>query len=170
MKRPNWLSPRGHEYHNRWLIHLTLLVGLGIDSLSWSAPWGNAIPDVTPMILLYWVMALSNSNFFITAFLFGLFHDVIYHAGFGSYAMIYLLMVYPMLQVRLQLRNKTLLQMAWFIGLWLVLHQVLVWLMTPAKNGIGFDLSFWLAALMGMMLWPLLFISLRSLRRRAHIR
>jgi rod shape-determining protein MreD len=159
-----------HQSHNRWLVFATLLLGVLLDSISWPSGWGVVVPDVTPLILLYWVMALANSNFLITAFFFGLLHDVLYHTGMGTYALIYCLMVYPLLHVRLQLRNKTLLQMALFMGGWMLVHQLLVWLITPANHLAAHNIAFWLAALVSALIWPLIFILLRTLRRNAHIR
>lgn len=52
-----------HQSHNRWLVFATLLFGVLFDSISWPNGWGVVVPDVTPLILLYWVMALANSNF-----------------------------------------------------------------------------------------------------------
>lgn len=169
MKKVNWFAAQ-HRSNNRWIVFVTLLAGVLLDSISWSANWGVVVPDITPLILLYWVMALANSNFIITAFFFGLLHDVLYHTGMGTYALIYCILVYPMLHVRLQLRNKTLLQMALFIGSWMFAHQLLIWLATPAKHIAGENIAFWLAALVAAFLWPLIFILLRTLRRNAHVR
>jgi rod shape-determining protein MreD len=169
MKTLRWLASQ-HQSHNRWLVLMTLLFGVLFDSISWSSSWGMAFPDLTPLILLYWVMALANSNFLLTAFFFGILHDVLYHTGLGTYALIYCLLVYPMLHVRLQLRNKTLLQISLFIGVWMLAHQLLVWLITPANHLAGQNIAFWLAALVSALLWPLIFMLLRTLRRNAHIR
>lgn len=169
MKTIKWLGAP-HLSHNRWVVFATLLLGVLLDSISWSADWGVVVPDVTPLILLYWVMALANSNFLATAFFFGLLHDVLYHTGMGTYALIYCLLVYPMLHVRLQLRNKTLLHMSFFIGSWMLVHQLLIWFITPANHVAGHNLAFWLAALVGALLWPLIFILLRTLRRNALVR
>lgn len=154
--------------HNRWIVISTLLFGLAFDSISWHTDINGLIPNLTPLILLYWVMALSPSNFLPTAFMFGLLHDVLFHTGLGTYALIYVLLVYPMLHFRLQLRNKSLLQISLFIGLWIVAHQLLVWLF--AKPGAMSQINFWLAPLVATLLWPLVFISLRTLRRYASIR
>lgn len=169
MNRLKWFAKQ-HQSHHRWLVFATLLFGVLLDSISWPTSWGMIVPDVTPLILLYWVMALASSNFLVTAFFFGLLHDVLYHTGMGTYALIYCLMIYPMLHVRLQLRNKTLLQMALFMGVWMLIHQLLVWLMTPANQMATQNMAFWLAALVSALIWPLIFILLRTLRRNAHIR
>lgn len=161
--------PSYDAVHNRWLVVLTLLAGLLLDSISWPRPWGLAVPDLTPLILLYWVMALANSNFLLTAFVFGILHDVLYHTGLGTYALIYLLMVYPMLHVRLQLRNKTLLHMSLFLGLWMLGHQLLAWLLTPASMTGSSNPAYWLAAATAMLIWPALFQLLRTIRRSAKI-
>jgi rod shape-determining protein MreD len=169
MKKLSWL-PAHHLIHNRWVVFASLLFGVLLDSISWPSPLGLIIPDVTPLILFYWVMALANSNFLLTAFFFGLLHDVLYHTGMGTYALIYCLLVYPLLHVRLQVRNKTLLHMSLFMGMWMLAHQLLVWLLTPANHIAGQHASFWLASLLSVLLWPLLFILLRVLRRNAFVR
>jgi rod shape-determining protein MreD len=157
-----------HQRH--WVIWLTLLLGIIIDSFNWPAHWSAAIPDLTPLVLLYWVMAIAQRNFIITAVILGIAHDVLYHSSLGSHALIYLALLYPMLFIRLQLRNGTLFQMSLIVGLWMLAHQVLSWLLHLGRIGSEQQLSFWLASLVAMLLWPLLFISLRSLRRHMRVR
>jgi rod shape-determining protein MreD len=169
MKRLRWLNNQ-HTSYRRWIVFATLLLGVLLDSISWPMPWGIAVPDITPLILLYWVMALANSNFLLTAFFFGLLHDVLYHTGMGTYALIYCLLIYPLLHVRLQIRNKTLLQISFFMGIWMFMHQLLVWLLTPANYVADQNSAFWLSVVVSVFLWPLIFISLRTLRRNMHIR
>lgn len=165
----DWL-PFYIETHNRWLLVLTLLVGLLLDSIAWPRPWGVSVPDITPLILLYWVLALEKNNFIVTTFVLGILHDALYHTGLGTYALIYLVLIYPMLHLRLQIRNKTLFQMSLIVGVWLAVHQALVWLLTPAIHMKEQLVYFTYAIIVGMMLWPSLFLLLRALRRSAKIR
>lgn len=166
----NWL-PTHIETHNRWLVWITLSFGVLIDSISWSKSITLIIPDVTPLILLYWVLALERSNFLFTAVILGLFHDVLYHTHLGSYSLIYILLIYPVLHTRLQIRNLTLLQISLLIAPWFALHQLLVWLLTTASNlSTDFLLYFASAVLTATVMWPFLFTTLRGIRRSAKIR
>lgn len=169
MKKIRWL-PSQQDSHNRWVVFSSLLMGVLLDSISWSGDWGVAIPDVTPLILLYWVMAIATNNFLVTAFFFGLLHDVLYHTGMGTYALIYCFLLYPMLHLRLQIRNKTLVQMSLFIGVWMLAHQVLVWLITPANHLAMENIAFWFAIPISILLWSFIFLSLRVLRRNMNVR
>lgn len=157
-----------HQHH--WVIWLTLIVGLILDSLNWPSSWGYAVPDVTPLILLYWVMAIAQRNFIITALLLGLVHDLLYHSSLGSHSLVYLALLYPILHIRLRLRNSTLFQMSLFIGIWMLGHQSLNWLLNLGRLPEEHLASFWLASIVAMLLWPLLFISLRGLRRHMRVR
>jgi rod shape-determining protein MreD len=155
---------------HHWVIWASLVISSIMDSINWPNPWGMAVPDLTPLVLLYWIMAINSTNFIITTMIFGIMHDVLYHTGLGTYALIYLLLVFPMLHIKLQLRNTTLLHMSLFIGLWMLAHQFLVWLLTAANHITLSTISFWVAALIGTLLWPLIFISLRTLRRQMRVR
>ncbi len=166
----NWL-PVHVETHNRWLVWLTLIFGLLIDSISWSKPLSLSVPDITPLILLYWVLALERSNFLLVALLLGLFHDVLYHTHLGSYSLIYILLIYPVLHSRLQIRNLTLLQISLLVAPWFAVHQLLVWLLTTASNlTLEFLIYFASAIIMATVIWPFIFIVLRGIRRSANIR
>lgn len=157
-----------HQRH--WVMWLTLLLATLIDSVNWPAYWSNAIPDLTPLVLLYWVMAIAQRNFIVTTVILGVIHDVLYHSSLGSHALIYLALLYPILFIRLQLRNGTLFQMSLVVGLWMLAHQALSWLLHLGRIGNDQLIAFWLASLVAMLLWPLLYISLRSLRRHMRVR
>jgi rod shape-determining protein MreD len=159
------------ETHNRWLVWLTLVFAILIDSISWSKHISLAIPDITPLILLYWVLALEKSNFLLTAVILGLFHDALYHTHLGTYSLIYAILIYPVLHLRLQIRNLTLLQISLLVAPWFALHQLLIWLLTTASNLSSESLLYFMSAIMiAVMLWPWLFLMLRSIRRAAKIR
>jgi rod shape-determining protein MreD len=158
------------HHHRQWVIWLTLLFGVMMDSFNWRDPWSAAIPNISPLILLYWVLAIAQRNFIITAVIIGIIHDVLYHTSLGSHALIYLGLLYPILYVRLQLRNTTLFQMSLIVGLWMLAHQALSWILHLGRIGSEQQLSFWLASLVAMFLWPLVFISLRMLRRHMRVR
>jgi cell shape-determining protein MreD len=56
------------------------------------------------------------------------------------------------------------------MGIWMFMHQLLVWLLTPANYVADQNSAFWLSVVVSVFLWPLIFISLRTLRRNMHIR
>ncbi len=157
-----------HQRH--WIIWLTFVVALIFDGLSWPQDWATAIPSLTPLVLLYWVMAIAQRNFVITAFILGILHDVLYHSSLGAHALVYLALLYPILHIRLPLRNSTLFQMSLMVGLWMLMHQALIWLLHLGRLSQDQQLAFWLASVVAMLLWPLVFISLRSLRRQMRVR
>lgn len=161
-------SKANSQHH--WVIWLTLLLGVTIDSLSGTVNWNLIFPDITPLILLYWVMAINQRNFIITSFIVGIAHDVLNHSGLGTYAIIYLLMIYPMLHLRLRLRNTTLLQMSLIMGLWMLAHQLLIWLMASTSRFSVDNIAFWSSAIVATLLWPLIFIMLRTLRRQMRVK
>lgn len=158
-----------HSHQRHWVIWLTLLLGLIVDRINWPSDWALIIPNLTPLILFYWVIAIAQRNFVVTATVIGIAHDVLFHSNLGAYALIYLLLIYPLLHMRLQLRNTTLFQMSLIVGFWMLIHQGLIWLINLGKSPNGHELTFWLSALTATLLWPLLFISLRSLRKAMHV-
>lgn len=157
-----------HQRH--WIIWLTFVVSLIIDSITWPHAWGIAIPDITPLVLFYWVLAISQKSFVVTATLLGMIHDILYLSSLGTHAIVYLILLYPLLHIRLQLRNMTLFQMSIVMGFFVLIHQVLLWLFHWGKLSAEQQLPYLLASLVAIFIWPLLFISLRSLRRNMRIR
>lgn len=161
-----------HEknYHqNHWVIWVTLLLGLVIDHINLPNQLNLLLPSFTSLILFYWVLAISKRTFLITAIIIGILHDALLNTPLGSHGVIYLLLIYPILHIRLQLRNAFLLQMSLFVGFWMLLHQALIWLFNLGRINQEDLLLFWLAPVVTVLLWPLLFIILRTIRKRMQV-
>ncbi|MFA7386454.1 MAG: rod shape-determining protein MreD, partial [Thiohalobacteraceae bacterium] len=122
-------------------------------------------PDWVLLVLIYWSMALPHRAGVGTAWLLGLVVDVLTGTLLGQHALAYSLVIFLTLKLHQRLRLYPLWQQALSVLVLLSLGQLLLlWI-----NGmIGRPIQswlYWLPSLVGALLWPFLFIILRSLRR-----
>ncbi|MEZ5592325.1 MAG: rod shape-determining protein MreD [Gammaproteobacteria bacterium] len=153
-----------------WIILLTLLVGFTLDMIRLPR-WLEAFnPEWLALVLIYWSMALPQRVGVGTAWLLGLLVDATYGVVLGQHALGLAVVVFMTMKVHRQIRVLPLWQQALSIMLFLLVQRLLVfWI-----NGIvGYPSHDWwfLAPIIGSVLvWPMVFIVLRDLRRFFMIR
>jgi len=152
------------------VILLTLVVALwlSIVPLPLWAQWGR--PEFVAMVALYWVMALPERVGIGWAWLLGLVQDIVEGSVFGEHALALAVLAYLVLILYQRMRMFTPLQQAAVIFLFIGLHQLLCnWVQALSGNS-STSLLFLLPALISALLWPLLALLLRVLRRSYFVR
>jgi rod shape-determining protein MreD len=122
-------------------------------------------PDWVLLVLIYWAMALPHRVGVGIGWIMGLINDVLTGMLLGQHALAYCLVIFLTLKLHQRLRLYPLWQQAQSILILLTLGQlILLWI-----NGmIGRPLHSWLywaPSVLGALLWPVLFVFLRGLRR-----
>ncbi|MDH5518477.1 MAG: rod shape-determining protein MreD [Gammaproteobacteria bacterium] len=147
-------------------IITSLLLALMLSMLP-LPDWANyARPDLLTLVLIYWVMALPMSIGVTTAFVFGLLLDVSQSTLLGHHALAMIVVIFLVQQLYQRIRVYTLVQQAMFIGILLIIKQLIVlWISGITDNAPDTSLYF-LPSLAGAFIWPWLFILLRDYRRR----
>jgi rod shape-determining protein MreD len=157
------------QHHGGWVILLTFTVALLLTLLPmppWAAPYR---PEWTLLVLLYWIIALPQRVGIGTAWLTGLFMDVIRSTPLGEHALAFSLMAYLCLKLYRYFRVYPLWQQSLGILLLVSASQLLrFWIrgVISTAPGQGYSLS---SALASTLLWPWLFIVMRDLRRRFRV-
>ena len=126
-------------------------------------------PDWVAMILVYWIIALPHRLGIPAAWLAGVAVDVLLGSPIGQHALSYVLIAYIAGSLYQRARMFSVLQQATILLALLGLNE-LVGFWVESIVGIT-DWSFWylLPAVSGSFLWPLVFLMLRYLRRKAKI-
>ncbi|HLU61094.1 MAG TPA: rod shape-determining protein MreD [Gammaproteobacteria bacterium] len=155
--------------HGRWVIHLSLFLGLMLAV--WPLP--DAVQPYWPawpaLILIYWALALPHRVNVGTFWVVGLLLDVLKGALLGEHALALTVVAWATAYWHLQVRVFPVHQQIVAIGLLLGLYEfVLFWIRGIA--GVGQPLFHSLAPVItSALVWPWLFLVLRDLRRRRQV-
>jgi rod shape-determining protein MreD len=154
-------KPRG-----LWIIAGTFLLAAVLSILPLPQALELCRPEWLALVLIYWVMALPHRIGLITAWVLGFFMDVLQGNLLGLNGLALALVAYLTLSLYQRLRMFTLLQQSSIVLILIGLHQLVIfWVLTMSNQNVPSNMMFMLSALSSAVLWPLVFISLRYLRR-----
>jgi rod shape-determining protein MreD len=157
------------DLRSRLLVLATFVAALILTIMpvpSWAEPFR---PDWAALTLIYWCMAMPQRVGVGTGWLLGLLVDILYGSLLGSHALAKSLIAYVTVKLHLQLRMFPRWQQAAAVLLLLVMNQVLVLWIRGAIGQAPETLFYWTASIVGMLVWPWLFVILRDVRRRGGI-
>lgn len=126
-------------------------------------------PEWAALVLIYWCMALPNRVGVGVGWTVGLLVDVLRAGLLGQHALTFAIIAYITLQLYQRIRVFPLWQQACSVLLLIFLHLILqMWIM-GISGDTGHRWTWLLPALSSMLVWPLLFLGLRDLRRRFRV-
>ncbi len=127
-------------------------------------------PEWIALFLIYWVMALPHRVGLLSAWIIGLFVDVLEDSLLGLNALVLALVAYLALSLYRRLRMFTMLQQASTVFILIGLHQLVsFWILTVSEQNTSPNLMFLVSAFSSALIWPLVFYGLRYLRRSLHV-
>lgn len=127
-------------------------------------------PNWVALILIYWSMALPKEVGLWTALVTGLLADSLQGTLLGQHALALVVIIYLNLNVHLLIRVLSLVQQALYVFGLLMINQLII---TWVNGMMGLSIpaqAFFSAPLIGMLLWPWVFVILRDIRRKATLR
>lgn len=149
-----------------WPIWASLLVALFLSILpmpGWSEEFR---PPWAVLILLFWALTLPERVGVFSAFVVGIALDVTTGALLGHHALGCSVVVYLMVELHQRVRAFPLWQQMLVVWLLLLLERLLyLWVLGATGQPMP-SLVYWVPSLVGLMLWPWLFVVLRDLGRR----
>lgn len=148
------------------VVGLSLAVALGLGSIPLAEPVAYLWPDWLLLALSYWCLAAPHRYGVGLAFVAGVFQDVATGTLLGLHALIYVLIMYALIQNHLRIRMLHLGAQSMVI-LFLALFSALLqmWVEGPATD-LGANLWAIVPAMTTAMFWSPVFLLLRSLRQR----
>ena len=126
-------------------------------------------PEWLTIVLIYWSMALPDRIGIGWAWLVGLILDVATGSLLGQHALALAIVAFLTLELHQRIRVFPLMQQGFAILVLVAMAQMItLWVNgiigTPAKSW-----TYWLPSLISALLWPWLFIVMRSVRRHFRV-
>ncbi len=160
------LSPAGRS---RLALFASFAVAILLSVMpgpGWAEPFR---PDWVGLVLIYWCMAAPARVGVGTGWLVGFVQDVLFGSLLGSHAIAKALIAFITLKLHLQLRMFPRWQQAAAVLVLLVLSQLLVLWIRGLTGSAPETFIYWTPSIVGMLVWPWLFVILRDVRRRGNV-
>ena len=123
-------------------------------------------PDWVLLFLIYWNMAIPERVGVGSAWLVGLLTDTLTGRMLGQHALAYAVVAYCCIRLHRQLRLYPIPQQAMSTLLFLLLSQLLIFWTQNIRGSNAIGAAYWLPSLTGAFFWPMVFVTLRHVRRR----
>ena len=149
----------------RFIIGLTFVVAFILVSLPRPAWLDQFRPDWVALVLVYWCLATPERVGVGTGWLVGLLLDVLYGSLLGQQAFAKPIIAFLTVKLHLRIRSYPPWQQASTLLLLLFLNQFLVHWLKNLVASAPLQSAFLSTAIVGMVLWPWIFIILRRVRR-----
>lgn len=153
------------RHHGGGVILITILLGLVLSIAPLPERAEFFRPDWTLLVLLYWSLALPQRIGVGIAWLTGLFQDVLTATLLGQHAMAYAIASYLIIKLHQRLRLHPLWQQSLSILILLMLSQLIIFWVNGIIGRPVQSWLYWMPSVIGALLWPLVFVVLRGLRR-----
>ena len=149
------------------IIILTLFLGLMFSLIM--LPLGYIAPEWLLLINIYWAIALPSNKKIFLAFLSGFFVDIVLGQPLGISSLSYVIFIYIILHLYNSLRYMTIIQQIVIIIFLLVVKQhFFIW--TFYVFGLNIDYqSLIISSFITGALWPIIYFSLRFIRRKFQV-
>lgn len=157
--------------HLRYLvIYLSLVVALILMILP-LPDWAQMYrPNWMALMLIYWSMALPHRVGLWVAFFSGIVLDSSLGTLLGQHALALVIIVYFNLNFYQRIRVLALAQQAVYVFALLLINQVVIAWVEGIMGRPTPLLAYFGAPLIGMLIWPWVFVLLRDIRRKALLR
>jgi rod shape-determining protein MreD len=152
--------------HGGPVIVVSFLVAIVLTILPlpiWARPFR---PEWYALVLIYWCLAAPSRVGVGAAWLLGIALDVLRGALLGQHALGLSVLAYLTLKLRQRVRAFPLWQQAVTVLVLLAIEQLLsLWALGIAGHPPQ-SWSYWAPSVVGMLLWPWIFVVLRDVHRR----
>lgn len=148
----------------RWILYASLFVALLLGLLPLPEVMQPLRPYWLALALVYWLVEDPEHVGLGFAFAVGLVADFVYGGLLGEQALRLVILAFIVQRFRARLRFFPLLQQALAVGALLVNDRIVSAGVHLALGEPLLPAAYWLAPVLGMLLWPLLFLLLDALR------
>ncbi len=132
-------------------------------------PLGYFSPDWIFLVIIYWIIAVPSMYNFFVIWLIGIITDVAVGSTLGMNAFIYVFLSFIVKKLYKSLRYFTVIQQSIIVLLLMALKiTFLLWIDVMLSTDIYSTSMYW-TTLSSALIWPVIFFSLRYLRRKYNI-
>ena len=151
--------------HGSGVILLTFIAALVLTVIP-LPDWARYLrPDWVGLVLIYWCMALPERVGVTTGWFMGLLVDLLTGTVLGQHALSLTVVAYLTLKFHQRLRLFPVTQQALTVLVLLILHQLLALWVSRIIGRPSAPWFFWMPSVLGMLIWPLVYSTLRAIRR-----
>lgn len=149
----------------RLAIVVTVFVAMSLMILP-MPDWAQALrPPWVTLVMLYWAIALPHCVGVGSGFVAGILLDVLTGTLLGQHALGLSIVMFVAIQLHRRIRVFPFWQQSLgILALLVVDHLLGIWI-TGATRGVAPSLAYWAGPLIGALLWPWVFVTLRTVRR-----
>lgn len=158
---------RAHRYSVIWI---SLLVALFLQIMPLPQAVSSWRPDWVLLALAYWTMALPNRVGVLTAFLMGLFLDVLLGATMGVRSLSLSVAIYLVAIQYQKLRHYSWVQQMGIIASLSLAMHLMVYAVETLNTGIELTFEYLRPVILTPLLWPWVFWLLRRTRRHYKVK
>ena len=147
-----------------WVLPISFVIALLLGLLPMPGFLQPLRPYWLALILAYWVIEAPDNVGLGVAFIVGVIADLMYGGLLGEQALRLVIMTFILQRFRARLRFFPLSQQALAIGVLLLNDRIVATAIHLALGQPTLPWNYWWAPLLGMLLWPPLFLMLDALR------
>ena len=153
---------------NKFFAILLSLIFSVILTIS-TFPLGSFSPDWTQLFLIYWILVVPLSIGLFSSWIIGLVLDVVLGTTLGINALMYTTISYLVFKIHHIARYITIFQQSIVIIAILVIKITFILWIDSILNMNNYNVSLYWSCLSSALCWPLVFYSLRAIRRKYNI-
>lgn len=147
-----------------WIMPVSIILALLLGLLPLPEVLQPLRPYWLALIMAYWVIEAPDSAGLGFAFAVGVIADLMFGGLLGEQALRLVIMTFILQRFRARLRFFPMSQQALAIGVLLLNDRVVTGAVHLALGEPALPWNYWWAPLLGMLLWPPLFLMLDALR------
>lgn len=147
------------------VIIFTIVSAMIIMMVPVSDQFSTFRPEFVLIVLIYWVMALPFRVGVGSAWTVGILMDALMGSALGITALSYALVIFFTSRFHLQLRQYPTWQQSLIIAMLVLVVNIITVVMSPQVG----NPYVWLSALSSMIVWPIIYVLLRNIRRYFHV-
>jgi len=150
-------------------LYLSLFTAMALSIVPWPNTVASIMPNWVLLSLMYWCIALPHKVSVGTSWTVGLLVDALSDSLLGQNALIYSIAALFAHKLYLRLRNYRVWQQAIFILVFLLFMQLLSLWISQLANTRGSGYTYWYQPVSSAIVWPIMFLLLRLVRRRFNV-
>ena len=147
-----------------WIMPVSIIIALLLGLLPLPGLLQPLRPYWLALIMAYWVIEAPDSAGLGFAFTVGIIADLMFGALLGEQALRLVIMTFILQRFRARLRFFPMSQQALAIGVLLLNDRVVTGAVHLTLGEPALPWNYWWAPVLGMLLWPPLFVMLDALR------
>ncbi len=153
--------------NNIVIIFLSTLISIVLTISTF--PLGNFSPDWIYLFIIYWILAAPGLYSLLAIWLIGLLADATLGAVLGLNGLVYVIISFIILRSYKSLRYFTILQQSIIVFLLLAIKTTIIIWIDSLLNMDAYTFALYWSCFISALSWPIIFYSLRYIRRKYNI-